>query len=873
MMYRSLLPLLSLFLLCTGVRAQTLSGRITDAKTGEPLPFASVYVANTQSGAAANADGYYEVKLAPGDNQVVFQYLGYQPTTKRARGTTRLDVGLQPEALELEQIEVVSGGEDRSYSVIRRAIAKADYHRNQVETYTADVYIKGTGKVEQVGGAIRLLAGKEGREEIDETLNRPFTTESFSEVTFTRPSTYRQDVKRVYQVGDDSGFDAAPYLFTSFYEPEPSEAISPLHPRAFAYYKYELQGTNVDGDDLVHKIKVIPRSPGEDVFEGFLYIVQDDWALHSLDLTTRKIGFKIRIRQNYAEVQDRVWMPVTTTLDVNGSILGIQIDYDYLSTVANYQIEINEELPTYVEVIDEKTQPEAAKRAKRNTDVDDLEAALGEGQEITRKDLRKLMRTYAQRERQERDDPKVVRDVTFKNDSVEGIRDTAAWAALRPVPLTAEERAGYAYQDSVAAANPDEEDGEDEATVTVSVSTGEDADVTVKQTKKDRYLKFSILPAPFFNPVEGYALGGRVGVRQKEEKWGLGVSPRYGFGWEQLLLEGDVWFGKSGIAGDGLARERALVTISGGRGVRQFNELPAIDPWLSTWVNLLEGNNFIRLFRRDYVQLRLQREYDETIGFKARLSYSERTRVFNSANNNWFGLEDEERYPSNTPVNEELGEGPLLLNAAVADVEFYWRPGLDFEVRNGKRSSIKRSAPTISARIRQGIDGLGNANSDFTQLEASYEHRFAIGKAAKLDVLYRGGVFVNNSRLSFADYRHFAGTATTLAFSDPIGSYRLLPLYLNSTGEEYFEAYTHVQFRKLLLTRIPAIHLFGLKENLFVNYLHTPTSDNYAELGYSLDNILRFLRLEFVTSFRDARYEDFGVRIGVSTSLQSLLQQ
>lgn len=74
--------------LCTCVSAQTISGRITDAETGEPLPFASIYVPSTKSGAASNGDGYFQVSLG-GGNKVVFSYLGYETQVKTISGEMR----------------------------------------------------------------------------------------------------------------------------------------------------------------------------------------------------------------------------------------------------------------------------------------------------------------------------------------------------------------------------------------------------------------------------------------------------------------------------------------------------------------------------------------------------------------------------------------------------------------------------------------------------------------------------------------------------------------------------------------------------------------------------------------------------------------
>ena len=93
----------------------------------------------------------------------------------------------------------------------------------------------------------------------------------------------------------------------------------------------------------------------------------------------------------------------------------------------------------------------------------------------------------------------------------------------------------------------------------------------------------------------------------------------------------------------------------------------------------------------------------------------------------------------------------------------------------------------------------------------------------------------------------------------------MLDYYKYSTADNYLSVFTHVRFRKLLFTQLPMLRLSGLKENLFVNYLNTGTSDNYMEVGYTIDNIFRFFRLEFVQSFQDFKPKDFGVRIGVAS--------
>ena len=64
------------------------------------------------------------------------------------------------------------------------------------------------------------------------------------------------------------------------------------------------------------------------------------------------------------------------------------------------------------------------------------------------------------------------------------------------------------------------------------------------------------------------------------------------------------------------------------------------------------------------------------------------------------------------------------------------------------------------------------------------------------------------------------------------------------------------------------MRLTGIKENIFFNYLKTSSSPHYYELGYSLDNVFRILRLEAAASFENGQYQEFGFRIGIATILK-----
>ncbi|MCY7357773.1 MAG: carboxypeptidase-like regulatory domain-containing protein [Rudanella sp.] len=69
--------------------AQTLlQGRVTDAATGKPLPFAAVYINTTTRGTTANEDGNYKLTgVTAGTVEVVASYLT-APNNKNAGNAT-----------------------------------------------------------------------------------------------------------------------------------------------------------------------------------------------------------------------------------------------------------------------------------------------------------------------------------------------------------------------------------------------------------------------------------------------------------------------------------------------------------------------------------------------------------------------------------------------------------------------------------------------------------------------------------------------------------------------------------------------------------------------------------------------------------------
>ena len=87
------------------------TGSVFDAETGDVIPFASIRVKGTMTGAAVGADGTYSINVPSKDNSVlVFSFVGYKTMEVPVEGRMVVDCSLEPDATALEDVVVVAYG-------------------------------------------------------------------------------------------------------------------------------------------------------------------------------------------------------------------------------------------------------------------------------------------------------------------------------------------------------------------------------------------------------------------------------------------------------------------------------------------------------------------------------------------------------------------------------------------------------------------------------------------------------------------------------------------------------------------------------------------------------------------------------------------
>jgi len=129
-----ILPILVSLLLIPGLAVAQqgiVAGTVVDAKTGETLPGVNVVIAETQQGAATDAEGEFRLTgVGPGEYTLRATFVGYQPAERTvsvsAESTTQVRIRLQPGAVELREVAVTALGLEQSRDELGTAQSNID---------------------------------------------------------------------------------------------------------------------------------------------------------------------------------------------------------------------------------------------------------------------------------------------------------------------------------------------------------------------------------------------------------------------------------------------------------------------------------------------------------------------------------------------------------------------------------------------------------------------------------------------------------------------------------------------------------------------------------------------------------------------------
>lgn len=126
----------------------TLSGKITDAKTGEPLPGASVYLADDKIGTSADADGRYQLSgIPPGHHILEVSHAGYATVVEHVELTNDLVKDFRLSSVVVENQGVIITGVSAATSIRKSPVPVSSLRRADLFQTTSTNIIDALSRV------------------------------------------------------------------------------------------------------------------------------------------------------------------------------------------------------------------------------------------------------------------------------------------------------------------------------------------------------------------------------------------------------------------------------------------------------------------------------------------------------------------------------------------------------------------------------------------------------------------------------------------------------------------------------------------------------------------------------------------------------
>lgn len=98
----------------------TITGRVTDSKDNEPLPF--VNITNNTNGTITNENGYYTIQVPSKTSQLKFSFIGYKSQIITVDNKTTINIALVEDASALDEVVITALGLERESKELGYAV-------------------------------------------------------------------------------------------------------------------------------------------------------------------------------------------------------------------------------------------------------------------------------------------------------------------------------------------------------------------------------------------------------------------------------------------------------------------------------------------------------------------------------------------------------------------------------------------------------------------------------------------------------------------------------------------------------------------------------------------------------------------------------
>jgi len=832
---------------------------------GEPVPFATIYIHEITSGFVANEQGEFQTRLLKGTYSCEIRCIGYQSQTRLVEVSAEgaeLKILLAEKPIWLKELTVKPSKDNPADRIMRHAIARAPLHLYQLSGYTSENYIKGSAKIEKIPGLMKMMIKDKKMKSL---IGKLLVMESKNVITFKSPTLYSQRVIAYKssipkEMEPKGGFSIST---SNIYEPIFREKISPLSTHAFQYYKFKLEDIFTNGNYQVNKIHVFPKLKNEKLYSGYLYIVEDNWSVFSVDLTSTEMGTSTHSKINYQEVRPSVFMPITYNTYTDIGTMGVKGYARFYSSVKYTNITVNK--PVQAVQMGKIVTDSKPVISKRNKKIQDKIVELSAKEKMTTGEairLAGLMSSVIEptqlKDRRDSLEIKDNRQVQMEIDSLASKRDSLYWEDIRNVPLLAEEVQSFKQKDSLPVSKSITADAN-----SVSFSVGDSnkssswlfgGNILVGKSSRLSYSGLLGGMLKEYNFADGFWLGQKLTLSipvSKTNSLVLSPSAYYTTARKSVVWNVDTYYNFAPLCGGllKLSAGNTSMDIQGNKGTPRF---------INSISSLFFGDNVIRFFQKEYINF--ENQIDIANGFRIAIGvgYEYRQLLSNNTTYNIAGQTPMPNYP-----DQAYRDAFPNHTATTGWMKLEYTPYNKYRIKDGKKEYAGSVYPTFNLEYNKAIPLFNQSErSSFDKIEISIHQNVTLTAFDKLSYRLSTGTFLTKQRLYTPDYQYFSTNPLFIGTRSFDDNFNLMDNY-TFNNNKWLETNLNWTSDYLVLKRIGFMQSFRFNETLLIHSLWSMQNEKpYIEAGYSI-GFNWFGRIGIFTSFNGYTYKSLGIKVSI----------
>ena len=670
-------------------------------------------------------------------------------------------------------------------SILQNIFQFSPFYSRIVDEYKADVYLKGRVRVHKSNKLVKYIPSMF---RLEKGVN-DYIIESMSEMHYTAPDIYNRKIKAMSSTFPRTRgelTDMTDFLNMNVYSSSimTDKLLSPLDKKASRYYTYLLDSI-VDGkENLIYKIRIIPKFKGTQLVSGYLWVSDQVWTIREVYFEGKFDLIDFKMWNVMGEEGDEEFLPVRLNMDINFKFMG-----NHLEMNADAWVKYNK-----------VTFYKGGKRRKSQ-----------------KKHSHDLTEFYQ-----------------LTVDSTKLVTDRDSFNHIRPIPLNADEYA--LYQNRYFRKNESNWITSDSKAKEEKKKSaefwGQLGDVLISNYNVNLAGIGSVRCSPLINPMMlDYSHSRGISYRQRF-KYNrlfpngrlLRITPQVGYNFtkNELYVKGkmDFLYWPEKLGG---------IEVDAGNGNRIFSSvvLDKLSALPDSSMNFKEMN--LDYFKDIYVEVFHRLEPVNGLLIKAGVSM------------HWRSLTDNSRFRLAQFI-EQAGGGLLhnldlrsRYNSFAPRLRIEWTPGLYYYMNGRRKMNVGSSMPTFIYDYERGLKGVFGSNDEHERMEFDVQQKIKLNQIRTLSYRAGFGMFTKMDNIYFVDFVNFKRSNIPEDWNDEIGgTFHLLDRQWYNSSRQYWRG--HVTYESPFIILRPFNTWLGMiqHERLYGGVLFMPHLTPYVEVGYGI---------------------------------------